>query len=392
MEDAGKKRLQDAALRSLRMEYDEPEREIPGREEEGKSPKTKKRKQEPLSEKEIERLSQKILALPEEYQSILYCRYCFSMSCKQTEQILGIEQVHGKLAYCRKLLDTLMGAESPVDEAVLKRACEAALPEYTKADVKFAKRKYFYRVRNVLKELYGGIWLAEEGGSGKVSEKAAWWRKNLEDMWDEEKMIREPEYSPEFRRQLKDIPAARQTGKRLRRFIERVLFILLTAAFLFMGTLFVNPTWRDQFFDWAIIEILHGEFRDPSDRIVPVVTLDGKEFQTGWIPEELFWRHSRETADSNSVYYEAPDGGYLWIILRVEEAAPPIDSRGAAVETCDLSGKNAYRWSRGDDRYLLWNEDSVQYRLVSNLSWEELFHIAENIVPVDSSPKAQEEK
>lgn len=386
MEDAGKKRLQGAALRSLQMEYDELEREMPGGEEAGKVSKTENRKQAPLSEKEIERLSQKILVLPKEYQSILYCRYCFSMSCEQTEQILQIEQVRGKLAYCRRLLDPLMDPEKTADEETLKRACEAALPEYTKADVKFAKRKCFHRVRNALKELYGGIWLAEEGGSGKASEKAAWWRKNLEDMWDEEKMIREPEYSPEFRRQLEDIPAARQTGKRLRRFIERVLFILLAAAFLFMSALFVNPTWRDQFFDWVIIEILHGEFRDPSDPTVPVIALDGKEFQTGWIPEKLFRRHSREMADSNSVYYEAPDGGYLWIILRLEETAPPLDSRGAKVETCDLSGKNAYRWSRGDDRYLLWNEDSVQYRLVSNLSWEELFHIAENIVPAGGFP------
>jgi len=145
----------------------------------------------PLTADEIQKLAQKITALPLEYMNTLFFRYCFGFSSEDADAVLETAHSAGRLRYTRNMLSHFMGLDGAVvDDHSMKMACETALSTYIVQDIP-----------NVLQI---------------------------------------PKYSNTFRRKLKAIKAAQKSTNMVITLMKRVAVFILVCAISFSTALVAN--------------------------------------------------------------------------------------------------------------------------------------------------------
>ena len=91
-----------------------------------------------LPQEEIRSLGEKILCLPQQGVTLLFSRYCFRLSPQETEFFFQIKNAKGQFRFYRDLLSSSMGlsSEEVISDASLEQACELALKDYLRTELK----------------------------------------------------------------------------------------------------------------------------------------------------------------------------------------------------------------------------------------------------------------
>lgn len=286
-----------------------------------------------LSKEQINKLAQKIILLPLEYQHILFLRYCFENTVFEIDKILEIDNTNGKLLYVEKMLSRRIRLEdSWIDSASFEEACELALKEYMK--------EY----------------------------------DDLEDGY-------EPDYSNAFRRKLKDIKSAQKPYKIYKIIAKRAAIFILISTLGLSAVLAINVEAREKFFHWIMetfpkFSILKSQNININDSI------DLTAFKIDYVPKGF------ELADINEgrnmLIYDYLKENNLELSIRLfipsEEKVSHYDTENAEVEEFMFKGSQAYFWKTDRFTYLLWYQDGVECHISGNPDKNEMIKIAENII------------
>ena len=91
-----------------------------------------------LPKAKIQELSEKILRLPHQGIVLLFSRYCFRLSPKETEKFFQLENAKGRFRFYRELLSSNMGFSSAqvISDDSLNQACKIAMKNYLRMELK----------------------------------------------------------------------------------------------------------------------------------------------------------------------------------------------------------------------------------------------------------------
>ena len=285
-----------------------------------------------LSIEQINRLAQKTMLLPLEYQHILFYKYCFGNTIFEIEEILNIENTKGKLLYVEKMLSRRIRLDSSwIDSASLEEACELALKEYMKD-------------YNNLREGY------------------------------------EPNYSKAFRRKLKDIKSAQKPYEIYKIIAKKVAIFILISTLGLSFILAVNAEAREKVFHW-IMETFPKFSTFKSQNISDDYIFDLKSIEINYIPEGYELQDIKEGRRILVYDYLAENNQELTIRLFVSsnEKLSHYDTEDAVVEEFMFKGSQAYSWKTEQLIYLLWYQDGIECHVSGSLDKNEIIKIAENI-------------
>ena len=103
-----------------------------------------------LTEEEISKLAERILALPHELRDALFAHYYFGLNANETARLFNLDNPMGKLNYARRLLS--LGVK--FDDDILNAAVEIAVMQYTTIDNHLhVVPKYSKRFRRMLRDI-----------------------------------------------------------------------------------------------------------------------------------------------------------------------------------------------------------------------------------------------
>ena len=284
-----------------------------------------------LTEEEIKELSKKILSLPLEYKNILFSRYSFKLTPKETESSYDIINSKGKLLYIKRLLSRSFNLDGKwISEQSLEKATNLALEEYVKEPV--------------------------------------------------EESIEKPKYSRNFKRILKeiDINIESQWKKMAKR--VAMIFIVIGISFtIFLGT---NVQAREKFFDWIVEKYEQYSIFTPeiiNEDYIDKVDMD--ELKINYVPDGFELIKIQKGRVSMIYEYSNVDGDFFYLsineIMSVAESHSK-DTENAEMERIFIKDSEAFYWEH-DIKYLLWQQNGVECFISGNIEKNELIKIAENI-------------
>ena len=290
-------------------------------------------KYQTLSEEQVDQLAIKIGLLPLEYRNILFFRYCFNNPPSETEKILEIENVIGKLRYIQKMLSAFMGLKNSwIDDNSMKKACEIALIEDAKD-------------------------------------------------YDNTLALHKPNYSKNFRRKLKDIKISQKTNNIFMLITKRVAVFILVCILSFSAVLMVNAEVREKVFDWVIevfekFSIFIPQNIDEDNNSVDLTSLKINYIPTGFKLVDIHKGHNmliyNYLADSNEEFD-------IKLFTSSGENKSYYDTEGIEIEEIIFKGSQAYIWQTNEITYLIWYQDGVECHILGNLDKDEILKVAESI-------------
>lgn len=103
------------------------------------------------------------------------------------------------------------------------------------------------------------------------------------------------------------------------------------------------------------------------------------------LPEEMMETERQETDGSRIIQYQNSNGNFLMFIQRglsdeQENGTLGIDTEDASVEHCSIGNQSITRIKKEGTIKLIWNEKNSLITIYSDLSWEQLEPIAENLI------------
>lgn len=285
-----------------------------------------------LTEEEIKELSKKILSLPLEYKNILFSRYSFKLTPKETESSYDIINSKGKLLYIRRLLSRSLKLKGKwIDDTSMELASNMALKGYT----------------------------------GELNE---------------EKFKEKPKYSRNFKKSIRDLNI--KIENKFARIAKRVAMIFLVVGISFTLFLATNVQAREKFFDWIVEKYEQYSIFTPeaiNEDYIDKVDID--ELKINYIPDGFELDNVQKGKVSMIYKYINIDEQFFYLqineIMSIAESHSK-DTENAEMESIFIKDSEAFYWEH-DIKYLLWQQNGVECFISGNIEKDELIKIAENI-------------
>lgn len=286
-----------------------------------------------LSEEEIIKLSEKILALPIEYKNIVFSRYSFNLTPIETEKTYEIVDAKEKLLYIRRLLSRSLKLKGKwIDDTSMELASNMALKGYT----------------------------------GELND---------------ENFKEKPKYSRNFKKSIRDLNI--KIENKFARIAKRVAMIFLVVGISFTLFLATNVQAREKFFDWIVEKYEQYSIFTPetiNEDYIDKVGID--ELKINYIPDgfELDKVHELK----NIISYEFLNSDKNFISLSFYESKEDsvltaIDTENATLEELYIENSVAYYWQRERANHIIWQQNGIECHISGNIEKSEIIKIAENI-------------
>ena len=282
---------------------------------------------------DIEELTRKILALPEYMQSLLYAKYIWNLESKASEEIFSVHHAKQKLQYAKSLLaySLRLTDEQVITDHCMEQATQSAIDSYMK---------------NIGSEV----------------------------------AIKKPQYSDEFKKQLKEIKAAQMNNKPLS--LKRVGIAIIAAILSFAMTITVNADLREKFISWLVETFpLFSQFTSVGE-----VQPNRSDFERlrnmklNYIPKGFTYISLFEAEPMLVYNYEDSSGKSLSINASLSTGSPILaDTEDTQVSEIIFNGQLAYWWEKDGLCYFIWQQDGFELNIVGQISHEEAMKIAKNI-------------
>lgn len=277
-----------------------------------------------LSEEEISKLAERILALPHELRDALFAHYYFGLNANETARLFNLNNPMGKLNYACRLLSL----ETKFNDDNLNAAVEIAVKHYT-------------TIENRLHVI--------------------------------------PKYSNRFRRTLRDIDAIQATRSMLNIIMHRVAVVLLVFAISFSTALVVDADFREDFFNWLIetFPVFSIFYKDENDgQYSHVFSTD--RIEIAYIPIGFEFGRVHE-GWSKIVYHYYSDNSDDFVITFSKSNPVYADTEKVTINEITLKGEQAYWWTRNSRTYLVWTQNNISCDLSGKLPLKEAIKIAKQI-------------
>lgn len=284
-----------------------------------------------LEADDIARLSNKIALLPVDDRTILFCRYCFGFSAKDTQEAFALENAAGQLRYLQNMLAFFMGIEeAKIDDSSFHKAAQLALESYT--------------TRNDAIPLLP------------------------------------PKYSARFRRKLQSIKAAQRLSDYILLAAKRVAVFLLVCTVGFSTVLAIHAQAREQFF--ALLVETFPQFSvfiaQPQDETT--ITMENFErVEVQYVPKG-FVLNEKALLRTRVIYKYSNDSGERIFVTIAAPSRDYLDTEDADVKQMEFKGNTAYYWTKDNTAYIVWQQDGLSCNIIARCSMEQAIKIAENII------------
>lgn len=279
-----------------------------------------------LTEEEISKLAERILALPHELRDALFAHYYFGLNANETARLFNLDNPMGKLNYALRLLSFGIN----IDNDSLNAAVEIAVKHYT-------------TIENHLHIV--------------------------------------PKYSNRFRRALRDIKAVQATRSILNIIMHRAAVVLLAFAIGFSTALVVDADFREDFFNWLIetfpsFSIFHKDITEEREN--NPYDISYKNIEIVYIPDEYELDYQRRIWNKNIFCYSFGNSENLVITFSNND---PLyaNTEGVSLNEITLRGKQAYWWKHNSRIHVVWIQNTLSCRLEGNITIEEAIKIIESI-------------
>ena len=271
-----------------------------------------------LPKAKIQELSEKILYLPHQGIVLLFSRYCFRLSPKETETFFQLKNTKGRFRFYRELLSSSMGLcpGQVISDASLHQACKIAMKAYLCAE------------------------LNEDTG----------------------------------------VPSSGRSRTHLafRRIGRAVAVAAITLTLLLSTALAVNAQFRERLIAWVVetfekyssFELQSGGESAQADlqRYQPAYLPDGAELQnTTDLSEMIIY----EFAINNSNRFE--------ILLSKPDIKVYLDTENAEITPFDQNGITGYYFKRDALNYVCCERDGIFLAVYGSIDTDELMKIAAGI-------------
>lgn len=287
-----------------------------------------------LSVEQINRLAEKIGLLPLEYGHILFFHYCFTNSTSEIENILGIQDVEGKLCFIKKLLSGLIGLkDSWIDEVSMKKACRLAL-------------------------------------------------KN--DMVEYRKIepLEKPKYSSSFRKKLKGIRIKGDLSNIILSIGKKVAIFILVCILSLSAVLTVNAKARESFFRWIVETFPEFSIFTSQKYEEETIVVELDSLEINYIPTGLDTEIVQE--GRSILVYNYLGGNDETLNIKFINSSGNrkfyYDTENAEIEEFTFKGSQAYVWQTDRIINLIWYQDGIECHISGNVDKDEIFKVAENIL------------
>lgn len=282
-----------------------------------------------LSAKEVEKLAKKIIALPQEDMHLLFFRYCFHFSPKNTDCMLETENSVGKLRYVRGMLSCFMElTRAQIADDSMECACAMALSEYTGQDCL--------------------------------------------------NMVMHPKYSSKFRRKLKEIKAAQTNIIAI--VAKQVAAAAIICIVCFSTALAASASLRELFLNWVVetfpqYSIFVPKGMDDTSRInLP----NWSDFEIGYVPDGFVLKEKKELRSMISYQYSNQEGADISITISIPTNFY-FDTKDATIYEIPFKGLTACHWTRNEMLFFIWQQDNIACHIIAKINLEEAMKIAENV-------------
>ena len=272
------------------------------------------------------------MALPIEYKNILFSRYSFNLTPKETEKTYEIVDAKAKLLYIRRLLSRSLNLKGTwIDDTSMELASNMALKGYT----------------------------------GELNE---------------ENFKEKPKYSRNFKKSIRDLNI--KIENKFARIAKRVAMIFLVVGISFTLFLATNVQAREKFFDWIVEKYEQYSIFTPeaiNEDYIDKVDID--ELKINYIPDGFELDNVQKGKVSMIYKYINIDEQFFYLqineVMSIAESHSK-DTENAEMESIFIKDSEAFYWEH-DIKYLLWQQNGVECFISGNIEKDELIKIAENI-------------
>ncbi len=271
-----------------------------------------------LPQAKIRELGEKILHLPHQGIILLFSRYCFQLSPKETEMFFQMKNARGLFRFYRNLLSSSMGfsADQVISDASLNQACKIAMKDYLHMELK------------------------EDSAVSSVGKS-----------W---------------------------THIAFRRLGKAVAVAAITISLLFSTAMMANAQFREKVITWvvetfekySIFELQSdGESTQPDLQCYkPTYLPDGAELQNAVVLPELYgYEYVIDNIDYFSIWLSQSD-------IRIY-----IDAENADIESFDKDGVTGYCFKKEGLNYVCFERDGCSFSVYGSLGIDELINISVGI-------------
>lgn len=268
-----------------------------------------------LSRRQVRRLAEKIILLPHCGVVLLFGKYCFRLSPKETELFFNLENARGKLRYYSRLLSEIMGlnTDQVISEASFTRSCALAMKSY---------------LHNALK--------AEPNVSTMQSRRVS------------------------------------MTWGRIRR-VAAVAAI--TVALLFSTSMAANAQFREKVITW-VIETFEKysifELKSDETDLQP----DLQDFIPTYLPEGTVLQSTIEQPEVLGYEYTIGDSDTLSIWISQSDVSIYLDTENAEIQPLDEDGLSGYCFEKDGLCYICFERDGCFFAVYGSIDMDELLQIA----------------
>lgn len=271
-----------------------------------------------LPKAKIQELSEKILRLPHQGIVLLFSRYCFRLSPKETEKFFQLENAKGRFRFYLELLSSNMGFSSAqvISDDSLNQACRIAMKTYLRMEL-------------------------EEDPAANSAGK-------------------------------------RRTHIVFRRFGKAVAVAAITITLLFSTAMVANAQFREKVIAW-VVETFEKysifELQSDGENTQP----DLQSYKPTYIPDGAELRNTVEIPEFISYKYEIGSSDYFIIQLSQSDIRIYVDAENADIEPLNKDGVTGYYFKKDGLNYVCFERDGCSFSVYGSLNLDELIKIAAGI-------------
>lgn len=286
-----------------------------------------------LNKSQIVELSEKINLLPIEYQSILFARYYFACGPNESEKILSVKNIKGKLYYIEEMLAHFMGLQNElIDRESILEACNISM-------------------------------------------------NNSMEEYEDIKIIGQPNYSKNFKNKLRGIDI-KLNNKKIDFLSTRKIAVFILIGLISISTfLTTNARVREQVFKWIISRFSKFSIITSKNMGLEEKTEEKFPFLINYVPEGFNLTYVNEGEKMFIYNYLSNKEQTLTIkfIISSDKGRSYYDTEGADVEEIEFKGYKAYIWETDSLTYLIFNDVDLEVHISGSLSRDEILKIGKNI-------------
>lgn len=271
-----------------------------------------------LPKAKIRGLSEKILYLPHQGIVLLFSRYCFRLSPKETEKFFQMKNAKGRFHFYRELLSLSMGlsSEQVISEDSLNQACKIAMKDYLRMELKKDPD-----VNNVGKN---------------------------------------------------------RTSIAFKRFSKAVAVATITITLLFSTAMVVNAQFREKVIAW-VVETFEKYSSFEVQRDGENTQADLQDYHPTYLPDGSELMDTVEQSEMMVYEFSINNAGSFEILLSTSDAKVYLNTENAKITPIDQSEIVGYYFKKGDLNYVCCERDGYFIATYGSIDVDELIKIVAGI-------------